>query len=451
MNILIKGAGDLATGIACELYRLGHQIVMTELPVPLTVRRTVAMSRAVYESRTVVEGIQGVLAKDIKDVRKILKDKKVAVLVDEGAKIRTEYKPDVLIDAILAKKNTGTSIGDAPFVIGAGPGFSAGADCHCVIETMRGDTLGQIIWNGSALANTGIPGEVGGYTRERLIRAAFDGTMEPKASIGDVVKKGQMVAVTGGRPVYAQMSGMVRGMLQAGVDVTKGMKIGDIDSRINPDYCTAVSDKASSIGKGAAQAVNQYYGSYAVVVLAAGSSSRFGGNKLLAKLDEKELYCHLFDTLRYFPDVWKLVVTGCEIIRDDAIREGMAAAQNKEPDRGISHSMKIGLKMCMEFLPHLRGVLFTVCDQPRLKAATLREILNAAKQNPGKIIRAASNGRGGNPVLWDIKFADRLFEVSGDEGGRQIMRSCKDEIILVDVDKTELKDIDKKTDLTEMM
>lgn len=198
MNVLIKGAGDLATGIAYELHLQGHRIMMTERAVPLTVRRTVAMSRAVYDGSAAVEGMTGVLVRNMEEAANVMDNGDVAVIVDEEADIRREYRPDVLIDAILAKRNTGTALEDAPLVIAAGPGFTAGKDCHCVIETKRGDTLGCVIWEGNAIPNTGIPGEVGGYSRERLIQAAEDGVMEPKAAIGDSVQIGQIVAVTGG-------------------------------------------------------------------------------------------------------------------------------------------------------------------------------------------------------------------------------------------------------------
>ena len=150
----------------------------------------------------------------------------------------------MVVDAILAKKNLGTKITDAPLVVGVGPGFYAGQDCHCVVETKRGHTLGQVIYDGAALPNTGVPGEVGGYTTERLLKASDDGVMEPLISIGDMVEKGQIAAYTGGEPVYAAMSGMVRGMLQKGVSVVKGMKIGDIDARCEKEHCWTISDKA---------------------------------------------------------------------------------------------------------------------------------------------------------------------------------------------------------------
>ena len=254
MKILIKGAGDLATGISYEFWLAGHQILMTDIEVPLAVRRTVSFSRAVYEGEAQVEQAKGILVQNLEEALRVTKAGNIAVIVDPQAKIRETYCPDVLIDGIMAKKNLGTRIGDAPVVIGIGPGFTAGADCHFVIETQRGPSLGQVISEGSAIPNTGIPGEIAGYTIERLVRASASGTMEPIAQIGDLVKKGQTVAMTGGVPVCAQMSGIVRGMLQEGVQVEKGLKIGDIDAREKKEYCVTISDKARKIGRGAMEA-----------------------------------------------------------------------------------------------------------------------------------------------------------------------------------------------------
>ena len=243
MKILIKGAGDLATGIAYEFWLAGHQVLMTDIEIPLAVRRTVSFSRAVYEGEAQVEQAKGVLVRNLEEALRTMQAGGIAVIVDEQAKIREEYRPDILIDSIMAKRNLGTRIGDAPVVIGIGPGFTAGLDCHYVIETQRGPSLGQVIREGSAIPNTGIPGEIAGYTIERLIRASASGVIEPQVRIGDLVKKGQLVAVTGGVPVYAQMSGIVRGMLQEGVQVEKGLKIGDIDAREKKEYCVTISDK----------------------------------------------------------------------------------------------------------------------------------------------------------------------------------------------------------------
>ena len=168
-KVLIRGAGDLATGVGVALHRAGFRVIMTEIAVPLTVRREVAMSRAVYEGRIEVEGIEGILVENYQEARRVLAADKIAVIVDPEAEIRREFRPDVLVDAILAKRNTGTSRADAPYVIGLGPGFIAGKDVHAVIETMRGLTLADIIYDGQPIPNTGIPGYVGGYALERLI------------------------------------------------------------------------------------------------------------------------------------------------------------------------------------------------------------------------------------------------------------------------------------------
>lgn len=258
MRILIKGAGDLATGVAHKLRMCGFDILMTEIPVPTTVRRMVAFSRAVYESTAEVEGVKAKLAKTVSDAEKIIGCGMIAVVVDEKCEIAKLWKPDVIIDAILAKKNTGTKITDAPAVIALGPGFTAGKDCRCVIETKRGHYLGRVITKGSAVPNTGIPGNVGGYSAERIIRATAGGSFMPGAQIGDRVEKGQILAYSGGQPVFAKMSGIVRGMLQKDVVVTAGMKCGDIDARCEKDHCYTISDKARAIAGGALEAVLRF-------------------------------------------------------------------------------------------------------------------------------------------------------------------------------------------------
>ncbi|WP_313134386.1 selenium-dependent molybdenum cofactor biosynthesis protein YqeB [Anaerocolumna sp.] len=258
MKVLIKGAGDLATGIAYRLYKAGYDILMTEIPIPTTVRRIVAFSRVVYEKEAVIEGVRGVLVHTIEEVEKAHAEGAIPIIVDEKAAIRDIYAPEVVIDAIIAKVNLGTTMKEAPLVIGVGPGFTAGKDCHGVIETKRGHYLGKVIREGSAIPNTGIPGDVGGYTIERIIRASADGEFQPVADIGDLVEKDQIIAMTGGQPVYALMSGIVRGMLQAGVKVKEGMKCGDIDARCERNHCFTISDKARSIGGGVLEAVVAY-------------------------------------------------------------------------------------------------------------------------------------------------------------------------------------------------
>ena len=255
MRILIKGAGDLATGIGWRLHRAGYEVWMTDIAVPTAVRRTVSFSRAVYEGEAEVEGVRARLVQTEEDGYCIAKSGDIPVFIDPEGNICRTLKPDVVVDAIIAKKNIGTKITDAPLVIGVGPGFTAGIDCHRVIETKRGHYLGRVIESGSPIPNTGIPGNVGGYTVERIIRAGEEGIFVPKVSIGDRVEAGQVVAISGSTPVQAQITGIVRGLLQEGVRVTQGMKAGDIDARCERAHCFTISDKARAIGGGVLEAV----------------------------------------------------------------------------------------------------------------------------------------------------------------------------------------------------
>lgn len=452
MKILIRGAGDLATGIASRLYGAGHRLLMTEIEVPLTVRRTVALSRAVYEGRAEVENMTGILARDEQSAQEIMDAGDIAVMIDPEASSRKWFCPDVIIDAILAKKNIGTKITDAPFVIGVGPGFTAGKDCNCVVETKRGHTLGNIIWSGEPIPNTGVPGNVAGYTIERLIRAASDGLLEPKVKIGDYVEKGQIVAVTGGVPVYALMTGIVRGMLQGGIEVSKNLKIGDIDARAEISHCYTISDKARAIGGGVLEAVTGFErmkDSFAVVVLAAGAGVRFGGNKLAAFIKDRPLYQHTLDRVGAFGSFPAYIVTGSEEIAEEAQRRGITPVWNREPELGISRSLKLGLKRAAEDHPDLRGVMFSVCDQPSLGVPTMQKIFNTAARHPGSIVCAGNETRTGNPVLWDKQYFQELMGLSGDEGGRQVMRRHPEKMRVVQTDLEELKDIDRKEDILE--
>lgn len=255
MMVLIKGAGDLATGIAYRLKKSGFDIVMTEIHKPTTVRRTVAFSQAVFDNEIVIEGIKGVKVNNINEIYEEIREGNIPIIIDENAEIIKELSPDVVVDAIIAKQNLGTSIEDAPIVIGVGPGFEAKVDCHLVVETKRGHYLGKVIEEGSAIPNTGVPGNIGGYTKERIIRASSNGKIKPVVAIGDFVKKGDIVAYIDGVEILSEIDGIVRGMLQEGIEVFKGMKSGDIDPRCEKDHCFTISDKARSIGGGVLEAI----------------------------------------------------------------------------------------------------------------------------------------------------------------------------------------------------
>lgn len=255
MLILIKGAGDIATGIAVRLKNAGMQVVMTEIAIPTTVRRSVAFSRAVYEGSAVVENITAKLVLDFAQIPAVLQRDEIPVLIDPRCEVLKSIHFDAVVDSILAKKNLSTDPTQAPVVIGIGPGFSVPQDCHCVIETQRGHDLGRCIYQGCAAKNTGIPGEIGGYTVERLLRAPCDGIFHPILAIGDAVKAGQTVALVDDQPVTAQIDGIVRGLLQDNVPVKAGMKSGDIDPRGCYEHCFTVSDKARAVGGGVLEAI----------------------------------------------------------------------------------------------------------------------------------------------------------------------------------------------------
>jgi xanthine dehydrogenase accessory factor len=254
--ILIRGAGEMASGVAHRLHQSHFKICMIEISHPLAVRREVTFSEAIYEGEKEVEGVRAKLISKTEEIGSVWKKSKIPILIDpDGKKTRVFLKPDVLVDGIMAKKNLGTQINDAPLVIGLGPGFSAGKDVHVVIETNRGHHLGKMILGGSAEPDTGIPGEIGGYTTERLLRTMKKGTFHPQKSIGERVNKGSVVAVVDDFPVMAKISGVVRGLLREGVEVKKGMKVGDIDPRGKREHCFTITDKARAIGGGVLEAI----------------------------------------------------------------------------------------------------------------------------------------------------------------------------------------------------
>ena len=253
--ILIRGAGDIASGIAIRLYRSGFAVVMTDTALPTAIRRTVSFSGAITSGSQTVEDVTARLAGSVDETAGILGGGDIAVLVDEGCTCLEALRPDAVVDAILAKRNLGTAMDMAPAVVGVGPGFTAGVDCHAVVETMRGHTLGRVYYEGSALPNTAVPGLIGDYAGERVLRAPADGVFRQLREIGELVESGETVGTVDGKPMRCTISGVLRGILADGTPVTRGMKSGDVDPRGNVENCYTVSDKALAVGGGALEAV----------------------------------------------------------------------------------------------------------------------------------------------------------------------------------------------------
>lgn len=257
--ILVRGAGEMATGVAHRLSSCHFKVCMTETSNPQAVRREVAFSEALFDHEKKVEGVTSKKIDLPHHIFHVWKDGKIPILIDPNAKVKDFLKPDVLIDATLAKKNLGTKITDAPLVIGLGPGFRAGEDVHLVIETNRSHNLGRIIANGEAEPNTGIPGPIGGYTEERVIRAPKEGKFKALKMIGDDVKTNENVGMVGNVEVRSKIAGVIRGLLRDGTEVWKGMKLGDVDPRGDKAHCFTISDKARTISGGVLQAILEHF------------------------------------------------------------------------------------------------------------------------------------------------------------------------------------------------
>ncbi|MDD3334233.1 MAG: selenium-dependent molybdenum cofactor biosynthesis protein YqeB [Eubacteriales bacterium] len=260
MLVFIRGAGDLASGVAVRLLHSGFSVILSDIPKPTAIRREVSFCRAIEQGQAEIEDVKAKLASTADEALQITREGMAAILIDQAGEAIGQLHPLVVVDAILAKRNTGTHQSDADVVIGLGPGFTAGVDCHAVVETMRGHDLGRVYWKGSAQPNTGEPGMIGGYAAERLLRAPCDGVFEPICDIGSLVKKGETVARIDGQPMLASIDGVVRGLLPQGTVVTQGMKSGDVDPRGVIESCYTVSDKARAIGGGVLEAILQLTG-----------------------------------------------------------------------------------------------------------------------------------------------------------------------------------------------
>ena len=247
-RLVVRGGGDLASGVIHRLYRSGYHVLILEGRKPSAIRRRVAFCEAVYDDETAVEGVVSQLISDMTRCEEVWKAGKIPIMTDESGEAIKKMKPDAVIDAILAKKNLGTTKDMAPLTIGLGPGFEAGKDVDYVVETQRGHNLGRIITKGSAALNTGIPGIIAGYGKERVIHSPAAGVIHNLSQIADLVEKDQVIAMVGETPVYASLTGVLRGIIKEGYEVPKGMKIADIDPRKEQKKnCDTISDKARCI------------------------------------------------------------------------------------------------------------------------------------------------------------------------------------------------------------
>jgi xanthine dehydrogenase accessory factor len=248
--VLVRGAGDLATGVAWRLKRAGFGVIMCELEHPLTVRRPVAFSTAVGDGSVTVEGVRAVRAATA-EAAALARSGVVPVVVSPGL---PSLPADVVVDARVAKRVLDTTIRDAALVVALGPGFEAGRDCHAVVETMRGPRLGRVYWQGRAAPNTGTPGVIGGRGAERVLRAPVAGRARWRASIGDAVASGAVLGTVDDERVRAPFAGVVRGLIADGTPVVQGLKIGDVDPRAGTDW-REISDKALAVAGGVLEAI----------------------------------------------------------------------------------------------------------------------------------------------------------------------------------------------------
>ncbi len=273
LSVIIRGGGDLASGTALRLHRSGFHVLITEVSQPLMVRRKVSFGEAVYSGSVNVEGVTAQLVGDLNDGVSVLRNGNIPVIVDPEAAIRSNYNPDVIVDGRMLKnavelnRTEGNqpindhhiASGVTPMLIGLGPGFSAGWNCHAAVETRRGHFLGRVIWVGETEADTGIPDSVGDYSESRVLRAPADGILTNMAEIGDLLAAGQPIAAVACCKVTAPFDGVLRGILHPGLSVTRGMKIGDLDPRGDPRYCSMVSDKALAVAGGVLEAILMYF------------------------------------------------------------------------------------------------------------------------------------------------------------------------------------------------
>ena len=256
MKVVIRGGGDLATGVAEVLYQSGFKILILDIEKPSSIRRSVCFSEAIYDGIIQVENIICKKVENENDIEKCWNEKIIPIMVDEKGEIIKKIKPNVVVDSIIAKKNLGTTKEMAPITIALGDGFEAGKDVDIVVETMRGHNLGRVITSGRAMKNTGIPGEIKGVSKDRVIYSLANGIFSSVKKIGDTVQKDEIIGYVGNVEIRGKISGVLRGIIREGYEVIENMKIGDIDPRIEEkNNCFTISDKARSLGGAVLRAI----------------------------------------------------------------------------------------------------------------------------------------------------------------------------------------------------
>jgi len=254
--VIVRGGGDLASGTIHKLHRCGFRVLVLELPKPTSIRRKVSFSEAVYDGEVTIEGVTAVLAGSMNEIEKAWDENKIPVAIDPEGEWIKKLIPSVLVDAMIAKRNLGTTKDMADIVIGLGPGFIAGKDVDVVIETVRGHNLGRLIFEGEAEKNTGVPGDIEGYSSERVIHSPEEGIIENIKDIGAIVEKDEVIARVGNALIRAKIPGVLRGIIRDGSYVKKGLKIADVDPRLTEKAnCFTISDKARNIAGGVLEAI----------------------------------------------------------------------------------------------------------------------------------------------------------------------------------------------------
>jgi xanthine dehydrogenase accessory factor len=253
--VVIRGGGDLASGVALRLHRAGIGLAILELEKPMAVRRTVSFAEAIYSGSIEIEGVIGRHAEKMEDCERIAYEGEIPVLIDPKGEYLKAQGPKAVVDARMTKRTPVNGFGGRQILIGLGPGFVAGENCDAVVETIRGHNLGRVFWQGSAQVDTGVPGTIASYNLDRVLRAPADGNVNAKVAIGDKLAGGDVVAIIGETELRTRFDGVLRGLVHPALRVHKGMKIGDIDPRNDPSYCWRVSDKALAIGGGVLEAL----------------------------------------------------------------------------------------------------------------------------------------------------------------------------------------------------